>query len=103
AVVASTPAPQSAAPTPAPAPAPRHQGELGPNQQTGFSVYLQKTWPKAFVAADGDHYYYWTGKNAELYALSACQERWQNCSVYARNNTVVEPVEGTGERPGAAR
>ncbi|MHA6910102.1 S1C family serine protease [Ralstonia pseudosolanacearum] len=101
AVVASTPAPQSTAP--APASAPRRQGELGPNQQTGFSVYLQKTWPKAFVAADGDHYYYWTGNNAELYALTACQERWQNCSVYARNNTVVEPAGGTGERPDAAR
>ncbi|AMP36281.1 MULTISPECIES: S1C family serine protease [Ralstonia solanacearum species complex] len=97
AVVAATPSPQSAAP----APAPRRPGELGPNQQTGFSVYLQKTWPKVFVASDGDHYYYWTGKNAEFYALSACQERWRNCRVYARDDTVVETAEGSGERPDA--
>ncbi|WP_197326719.1 S1C family serine protease [Ralstonia solanacearum] len=85
----------------APAPALRRTGELGLNQQSGFSTYLKKTWPKVFVAADGDHYYYWTGQNAEFYALSACQERWRNCRVYARNDTVVEASEGTGERPDA--
>lgn len=75
---------------PAPAPTPRRSGELGRNQQAGFDMYLKKTWPKIFVASDGDHYSWAVGQNAEFRAMAFCTERWINCRVYARDDTIVE-------------
>ncbi|ANJ73989.1 S1C family serine protease [Ralstonia insidiosa] len=75
--------------TPADA-APRKPGELGPKAQAGFAEYLRKPWPKVFVAADGDEFIYQWGQNAEFRAVSWCKERYQNCSIYARDDTVVE-------------
>lgn len=86
AVNAATP-PGSVAP---PAPAPRRPGELGSNQQAGFDMYLKKVWPKSFVTSDGDHYSWAVGQNAELRAIAFCTERWINCRVFARNDTVID-------------
>ncbi|NWK43501.1 S1C family serine protease [Ralstonia pickettii] len=69
---------------------PRRAGELGRNQQAGFDMYLKKTWPKIFVASDGDHYSWAVGQNAEFRAMAFCTERWINCRVYARDDTIVE-------------
>lgn len=69
---------------------PRRSGELGRNQQAGFDMYLKKTWPKIFVASDGDHYSWAVGQNAEFRAMAFCTERWVNCRVYARDDTIVE-------------
>lgn len=72
------------------APQPRKPGELGPKSQAGFGEYLHKPWPKVFVAADGDEFIYQWGQNAEFRAMSWCKERYRNCSIYARDDTVVE-------------
>lgn len=69
---------------------PRRPGELGSNQQAGFDRYLKMTWPKFFVTSDGDHYSWAVGQNAEFRAMAFCTERWVNCRVFARNDTVVE-------------
>ncbi|WP_124383082.1 S1C family serine protease [Ralstonia sp. SET104] len=72
------------------APLPRKAGELGPKSQAAFGQYLHKPWPKIFVAADGDQFVYEFGQNAEFRAVSSCKERYQNCSIYARDDTIVE-------------
>ncbi len=71
-------------------PQPRKPGELGPKSQAGFAEYLHKPWPKIFVAADGDEFIFQWGQNAEFRAMSWCQERYRNCVIYARDDTVVE-------------
>jgi S1-C subfamily serine protease len=76
--------------TEAAAPSPRKPGELGPKSQAGFAEYLQKPWPKVFVAADGDMFRYAWGQNAEFRAMSWCTEQYRNCSIYARDDTIVE-------------
>lgn len=90
ALAARTVAVAQASTSTAAAPPPRRPGELGTNQQLGFDKYLKLTWPKIFVASDGDHYSWANGQNAEFRALAFCNERWVNCRVYARDDTVVE-------------
>lgn len=80
----------AAATVAAAAPQPRKPGELGPKSQAAFGAYLRKPWPKIFVAADDDQFVYEWGQNAEFRAVSSCKERYQNCSIYARDDTVVE-------------
>jgi S1-C subfamily serine protease len=87
AVSVNTPSATAAA---AATPQPRKRGELGPKSQAGFAEYLQKPCPKVFVAADGDAFRYAWGQNAEFRAMSWCQEQYRNCSVYARDDTIVE-------------
>lgn len=90
---ASTVAANATAPsgsTATPGSAPRRTSELGSNQQSGFDTYLKKVWPKVFVISDGDHYSLAWGQNAELRAIAFCTERWINCHVFARNDTLVD-------------
>lgn len=84
-----------------------HNVDAVPYQRArkGYTVYLERKAPKAFVLADGGHFAYWINhKDSIEKAMARCRNmHFTNCRLYAYDEVVVWPrgVALTPEDPPA--